>query len=377
MKPKQATLKDETQLHHKISIPRPDDWHVHFREGDILPLSIAASEKCFGRCVAMPNLSNPLTNASLVAEYGKQLAHHLSSNSKLKLLLTLYLTDETTIQDIEEVSKINSFFAVKWYPKGVTTNSSGGVSDIKNCYRILDKMQELDIPLLTHGESANPQDDVFDRERIFIETILEKVRNKFSNLRITMEHISSKDAVAYLKQSNDKTAATITPQHLLYNRNNLLGEKINPHLFCKPILKREEDRQALTALVSEGFPRVFLGSDSAPHTKDNKECSHGCAGIFSAPFLLEIITQIFDDLKALDKLSGFVSINGAKFYGFPVAKDDILLYRQESKIPKYIPVIKSVKKNGSLTQQAQQAQQAQQLIPLGAGNKIQWQARKK
>ena len=367
MKPKQETQKEEAPLHPKISIPRPDDWHVHWREGDVLPLTIAASERCFGRCVVMPNLLRPLTTASSVANYGKEIAKHLSANSKLQPLLTMYLTDETTTEEIMAATNIANFFAVKWYPQGVTTNSANGVTDITNCFAVLDKMQELDIPLLVHGESSNPQDDVFEREGIFIETTLTKVRANFPELRITMEHISSKEAVAYLKEAGDKTAATITPQHLWYNRNDMLGETIKPHLYCKPILKREEDRAALNSLAIDNFPRAFLGSDSAPHTKENKESSCGCAGVFSAPFLMEIITQIFDELGALDNLADFTSVNGANFYHFPVAQDKITIQMQENPVPQTIST-----QVGADTSSPQNSVGSASFVPMAASETLKW-----
>lgn len=344
----------------RITIPRPDDWHVHLREGDMLPMTVVASARCFGRCVAMPNLATPLTTASLIAAYGEQIKqiYKQDKSASFKPLLTMYLTDESDPVELIAASKIENFFAVKYYPRGATTNSKYGVSDINKCSKFLEMMQELAIPLLIHGESVAPGSDVFDREKIFIDESLIPLRKDFPGLKITLEHVSSKEAATYIKQSDVNSAATITPQHLMYNRNHMLHDGIRPHLYCKPILKREEDRQALVSLIKEDFPRVFLGSDSAPHKQTDKESLCGCAGVFSSPYLLEIITHIFAEmgqLETADKLINFVSINGAKFYGFPPAEDTITLVRQKTKLPSYIELANNDK-----------------IIPLGAGEMIHW-----
>lgn len=320
----------------QLSLPRPDDWHVHFRQGDILPVALAASGRCFARCVAMPNLVPPLVDAVSISNYATELNASLAkleTNDQFTPLLTLYLTDDTDPAELDKASKIDNFFAVKYYPRGATTNSTQGVSSPSKCEAVFARMEELDIPLLIHGEEADAECDVFDREQVFLNEQLPSIRDKFPALRITLEHISTKAACDYLRAANDKTAATITPQHLLYNRNAMLGDKLNPHLFCKPILKREADRQALCDLVSEGFPRVFLGSDSAPHLQHDKESPCGCAGVFSAPYLIEIITDIFDKLDALDKLPAFVAENGARHYGFAPATDEITLVKRPTKVP--------------------------------------------
>ncbi len=339
----------------EISVLRPDDWHIHLREGGLLPITVPASARSFNRCVAMPNLQEPLTKAKQLQAYAEDIRKYVPQNVTFQPLLTLYLTDEIQVAELEEAVKLEDFFAVKCYPRGVTTNSKFGVSDLNNCNKILEKMQELGVPLLIHGESSAPTDDVFDREKVFINDSLGELRQKFPELKITLEHISSKEAAAYLRESGAYTAATITPQHLWYNRNDLLGEHLKPHLYCKPILKREEDRQALRSLVKEGFPRVFLGSDSAPHRSKDKESACGCAGIFSAPYLLEIITQIFDEMDALDKLNDFIAVNGAKFYDYPITQEQITLKRQATLVPQYVG-----------------QEYNEQLVPLGAGININW-----
>lgn len=339
----------------ELSILRPDDWHVHLREGALLPITVPASAKYFNRCVVMPNLQQPLTTAKQIANYAKEIRQHIPQGSKFQPLLTMYLTDTSEVAELEEALKLDDFFGVKCYPCGVTTNSKAGVRDLNNCNAILEKMQQAGVPLLVHGESSETKDDVFDREKIFINDSLVKVRQQFPELKITLEHISSKEAAAYVRDSGPHMAATITPQHLWFNRNDLLGDNLKPHLYCKPILKREEDRQALCSLVKEGFPRVFLGSDSAPHRRQDKENSCGCAGVFSAPYLLEIITQIFDELGALDKLNDFVAVNGANFYGYPLTSDKITLKRQAIEIPDNVG-----------------QQHNEQLVPLGGGTSINW-----
>lgn len=339
----------------ELSILRPDDWHVHLREGALLPITVAASARTFHRCVIMPNLQQPLTTAKQIANYAKEIRQHIPQHSKFQPLLTMYLTDDSEVSELEAALKLSDFFGVKCYPCGVTTNSKSGVHDLNNCNAILEKMQEEGVPLLVHGESSEPSDDVFDREKIFINDSLVKVRQEFPQLKITLEHISSKEAAAYVREGNSYTAATITPQHLWYNRNDLLGDHLKPHLYCKPILKREADRLALVSLVRDGLPRVFLGSDSAPHRRQDKESSCGCAGVFSAPYLLEILAQIFEELGALDKMNDFIAVNGAKFYGYPITNDKITLKRQTTEIPEYVG-----------------QQHNEQLIPMGAGTSINW-----
>ena len=345
----------------KIKVPRPDDWHVHFRQGAIMKLSLMASARCFGRCVAMPNLRTPLTNSALVAEYSEEIERRISYYSLsplFKPLMTLYLTDESKTEELTKSTRIKNFFGVKYYPFGVTTNSSYGVRDINNCDKFLDKMQELDIPLLIHGESNSPDDDVFDCEKIFINENMVKIRERFPQLRITMEHISTKEAAQYLREAGERTAATITPQHLRYTRNHMLKDRIKPHLYCKPILKRQEDKEELEKLIKQDFPRVFLGSDSAPHLQKDKESPCGCAGVFSSPYLLEIITQTFDEmgmLETADKLINFVSRNGAKFYGFKEATEEICLVRKDIQVPAHLDL-----SNG------------ERIIPLAAGEILSW-----
>lgn len=337
----------------ELTIHRPDDWHVHLREGDLLALTVPASASHFHRCVIMPNLQQPLTTAKQIAAYSQEISKHIPKDSKFQPLLTMYLTDTSEVAELEEALKQDDFFAVKCYPYGVTTNSVSGVKDLNNCDALLDKMQEKGVPLLVHGESSKPADDVFDREKIFINESLIKIRDKFPELKITLEHISSKEAAAYIRESNRYTAATITPQHLWYNRNDLLGERLKPHLYCKPILKREEDRSALCSLIKDGFERVFLGSDSAPHRRQDKESACGCAGVFSAPYLLEILAQIFeelDELGGLDNLNDFVAVNGAKFYGYPITDDRLTLQRKPTEVP----------------------QQIGEIVPLGAGSTLNW-----
>ena len=339
-------------LMEKIRIPAPDDWHVHFREGALLPLTLLASSRCFNRCVAMPNLTQPLINARLVQDYAAAIHKQLPTDTRTQPLFTLYLTEALSGKELKESQKIKNFFAVKWYPVGTTTHSTAGVRDIRECYKLLEAMEEQDIPLLIHGETVS--DDVFDRERLFIEKELPQLRARFSQLRITLEHISSKEAVDYLKESSEKTAATLTAHHLKYNRNDMLGSQLKPHLYCKPLLKRERDRLALCELVASGFNRVFLGSDSAPHLRAAKETDHGCAGVFSAPFLMEIYTDIFAELGILRHLANFASRNGANFYQFPITQHEIELIQKPCKVPFLIK------------------EHNMELVPMAAGETLNW-----
>lgn len=336
----------------KIRIPRPDDWHVHFREGRLLPITLAASARAFNRCVAMPNLTKPLINAKRLRGYGALIKQNLPAEAGFQPLLTLYLTEGLTKEELRAARKVDNFFAVKWYPAGTTTHSDSGVRNIEKCYEPLAAMEEWDIPLLVHGESLSG--DVFERERIFVDKELPRLRAEFPQLRITLEHISTKEAVAYLQDSSDRTAATITPQHLKYNRNHMLASYIRPHLYCKPLLKKEPDRLALCDMLASDFKRVFLGSDSAPHPRSAKEAAQGCAGVFSAPFLLEIYADIFSELGIIHLLADFAARNGARFYRFPLTDSEIELVR------KPCPVPASINQNGV------------ELIPLAAGEVLNW-----
>jgi len=336
----------------KILLPKPDDWHVHFREGPLLPITLAASARCFKRCVAMPNLTKPITSANQIRDYGVLIKQSLPNRTSLQPLFTLYLTENLSKEELELALKISNFFAVKWYPAGTTTHSDAGVRNIEKCYELLAAMEEWDVPLLVHGESMSG--DVFERERIFIDNELPRLRARFPQLRITLEHISTKEAVAYLKDSSAKTAATITPQHLRYNRNHMLASYIKPHFYCKPLLKKEPVRLALCDLLASGFNRVFLGSDSAPHIRQDKETAHGCAGVFSAPFLLEIYTDIFTELGIAHLLADFAARNGAHFYHFPLTTEEIELVRKPCQVPA------KIHQNGV------------ELIPLAAGEVLNW-----
>ncbi len=343
---------EKMQKIEKIRLPKPDDWHVHLREGALLPITLAASARCFKRCVAMPNLINPITSADQIRDYGRLIKQNLPSNTSLQPLFTLYLTENLSKEELKLALEISDFFAVKWYPAGTTTHSDEGVKNIAKCYELLEAMEEWDVPLLVHGESMSG--DVFARERIFIDDELPGLRARFPQLRITLEHISTKEAVAYLKESSTKTAATITPQHLRYNRNHMLATYIKPHLYCKPLLKKEPDRLALCELLANGFKRVFLGSDSAPHARQDKETAHGCAGVFSAPFLLEIYADIFAELGIAHLLADFAARNGANFYNFPLTSEEIELVREPCQVPA------KINQNGI------------ELIPLAAGEVLNW-----
>ena len=315
----------------QLTLPRPDDWHVHLREDALLALTLKLAGRQFGRCVAMPNLRAPLTHAKRIEAYAASIRQQRPQASQLRVLLTLFLTDETTAEQIVEAKRVQDFFAVKWYPAGATTGSAMGVRDITNAFGALAKMEELDIPLLVHGEVNDGRTDVFDREAVFIDKVLPQVRARFPLLRITLEHISTAVAVSYIKEAGDRTAASITPQHLLYNRNHLLADRLDPHLYCKPLLKRQADQNALRDLVSSGWRRAFLGSDSAPHNLSQK--TQGCAGVFSAPCLMEAYAHVFEELGILDRLAAFACHNGAAFYGYPQARGALRLIKEKWQVP--------------------------------------------
>ena len=336
----------------ELTLPRPDDWHVHLREGDLLELTLRLAARQFGRCVAMPNLRAPLVDAERIKSYADAIAGQQPSASSLRVLLTLFLTDATRAEQIAAAHKIPNFFAVKWYPTGVTTGAALGVRDITNSFHALAKMEELDIPLLIHGEAHDERVDVFEREAVFIDKILPQVRTRFPRLRLTLEHISTAAAVSYIREASDKTAASVTPQHLMFNRNHLLADRLNPHLYCKPLLKRQTDQNALRDLVSSGLPRVFLGSDSAPHSLDQK--TQGCAGVFSAPCLMEAYTHVFEELGILDRLAAFACQNGATFYGVPPAQGALKLIKKRWQVP------------------ARLRHAGMELVPLMAGQQLNW-----
>jgi len=311
-----------------LTLIRPDDWHLHLRDGPALATTVAHSAKQFARAIVMPNLKRPITTTELAMAYRDRILAAIPDGLAFSPLMTLYLTDDTSIEEIKRAGNSKHIVALKLYPAGATTNSSSGVTDIECTYSTLEEMIEFDMPLLIHGEVTDPSIDVFDREKVFIEHHLEPLTRRYPELKIVLEHITTQDAVDYVEEADNTLAATITPHHLLLNRNAMLVGGIHPHNYCLPVLKRELHRQALVKAATSGNPRFFLGTDSAPHDVTSKESSCGCAGIYSAHAALELYTEVFEAAGALDKLEGFASFYGADFYGLPRNKESISLVKR-------------------------------------------------
>lgn len=316
----------------QLEIIKPDDWHLHIRSGEALKSVLTMSATQMGRAIIMPNLNPPITNVSQAQIYKAEILRTLPPDSQFEPLMTLYLTDNTTPKDIEQAVG-GGVIAAKLYPAGATTNSNNGVSDINKIYPVLTSMQKLNMPLLVHGEVVRSEVDIFDREAVFIDEILTKVVDDFPNLKIVFEHISTKDAVDFVLQSSNKIAATITPHHLLANRNDMLANGIRPHYFCLPVLKRATHQNALIKAAISANPKFFLGTDSAPHAKTDKESACGCAGILNAHCAIELYATVFESVNALDKLEGFASKFGADFYNLPHNTRTVILQKQDWNVP--------------------------------------------
>ena len=322
----------------KLHITRPDDWHLHLRDGDILNDLVPFTARQFGRAIIMPNLVPPTTTTQQALDYRQRIVAAIPDGVNFEPLMTLYLTNNTAADEIKIAADSGQIKAVKLYPAGATTNSDAGVTDIKNCYNTLEAMQKRRLPLLVHGEVTDAEIDVFDREKVFIDRVLQPLIKDFPDLKIVFEHITTKDAAEFVISAPDNVAATITPQHLLYNRNAIFKGGIRPHYYCLPILKREQHRQALVSAATSGNQKFFLGTDSAPHVQHKKESACGCAGIFSAPLAIELYTRIFDDNNALDKLEAFASFHGADFYGLARNSDKITLLKKDWTVPMDYPL---------------------------------------
>jgi len=316
-----------------LTITQPDDWHLHIREGEALKSILAFTAKQMGKAIIMPNLKNPIINLEKAEKYHQEIIYSLSKNSTFQPLMTIYLTNNTTIADIKYASASDIIYGAKLYPSGATTNSAKGVSDIKKIYPILEEMQKVGLPLQIHGEVVEKEIDIFDRENVFIDKILTTIRKDFPELKIIFEHITTNEAVDFVLENNN-IGATITPHHLLANRNDMLVGGIRPHYFCLPILKREKHQQALINIATSGNPKFFLGTDSAPHTIKNKENSCGCAGVFSAHAAIEFYAMVFEQQNALDKLEGFASFFGADFYNLKRNQNKITLIKENWQVPK-------------------------------------------
>ncbi|ABD25380.1 dihydroorotase [Novosphingobium aromaticivorans DSM 12444] len=319
-----------------LTIRRPDDWHVHLRDRDVLRGVVPYTARQFARAIVMPNLSPPMTDVAGVAAYRDRILAALPQGSAFTPLMTLYLTDSTDIEEVARGFAEGVFVAAKLYPAHATTGSAHGVTDIRNIYPVLEKMQEIGMPLLIHGEVTDSHVDIFDREAVFIERTLTRLVADMPALRIVFEHITTEEAAQFVEGAGDSIAATITPQHLHINRNAMLVGGIRPHAFCLPVAKREKHRLALRKLATSGFSRVFLGTDTAPHAKHLKEAACGCAGIFNAPFALESYVTVFDEEGALDRFEAFASLNGPAFYRMPVNEDRIVLERAPIEVPEVI-----------------------------------------
>ena len=312
----------------RLTIRRPDDWHVHLRDGAALASVVKFTAARFGRAIVMPNLNPPVVTATLAAAYRERIRRALPMDCRFTPLMTLYLTDTTVPMEIDRASQDGWVRAVKLYPAGATTHSQAGVTDIRKTYAVLARMEELGMPLCVHGETTRPDVDVFDRETCFIDEVLGPLLERFAKLKVVFEHITTAHAAQFVSSARAGVAATITPQHLLDNRNAIFSGGIRPHYYCLPILKRERDRQALVAAATGGNPRFFLGTDSAPHERSSKENACGCAGMFTAHAAIELYAEAFEQAGRLDRLESFASRHGADFYGLPHHDDTITLIKE-------------------------------------------------
>ena len=337
-----------------ITLIRPDDWHLHVRDGDVLKDIIPHTATRFGRAIIMPNLNPPVTTTAQAQAYQQRIQAAVPDGINFTPLMTLYLTDNMQPAEIATAKQSGFIHAVKYYPAGATTNSDAGVTDLKKTYSVLERMQAQEMPLLLHGEVTDSNIDIFDREAVFIETVLQPLIKDFPELKIVLEHITTAQAVEFIQSTPDNIAATITPQHLLFNRNDIFKGGIRPHYYCLPILKREKHREALIKAATSGNPKFFLGTDSAPHSQSAKESACGCAGMYSAHAAIELYAETFEQNNALDMLEGFASKFGPKFYQLPVNTDKITLVKEAQQIVDYYEF-------GS-----------ERLIPLKAGETIQW-----
>jgi dihydroorotase len=312
----------------RLTIQRPDDWHVHLRDADALQAVARFTAERFGRAIVMPNLAPAITTTALAGAYRQRIEAALPAGSRFEALMTLYLTDGTSAEEIDRAKNSGFIHGVKLYPAGATTHSQAGVTDIKHVYGLLAHMEKTGVRLLVHGESPQSDVDVFDRETHFIDTVLAPLLERFPALSVVFEHITTARAVEFVRGARSGVAATITPQHLLHNRNAIFAGGIRPHYYCLPILKRERDRQALLQAATSGNPRFFLGTDSAPHERSAKETACGCAGMFTAHAAIELYTEAFEAAGRLDRLEGFASHFGADFYGLPRHADTITLIKE-------------------------------------------------
>ncbi len=337
-----------------LTLIRPDDWHLHFRDGAQLQGTVPATARVFRRAIVMPNLNPPVTNADRARSYRERILAAAPAGSNFEPLMVIYLTDATTPSDIAEAAASGFVYAAKLYPAGATTNSDSGVRDPSAIYPLYEALEKHDLPLLLHGEVTESEIDIFDREKVFIDRYLADIRATFPALRIVFEHVTTADGVQFVQAHDRLTAATVTPQHLMMNRNDLLAGGIRPHNYCLPVLKRREHQLAIQKAVLSGDSRFFLGTDSAPHAQDKKEAACGCAGCYSAPAALPLYAMFFEQHDALDKLEAFASFYGADFYQLPRNTDKVTLVRENWVIPAHVDV-------GGLT-----------MVPWQAGVEVRW-----
>jgi dihydroorotase len=345
------------ELQSSVTLARPDDWHLHVRDGAMLATVLPHTARQFGRAIIMPNLRPPVTTTAMAAAYRERILAALPDDgpgARFEPLMTLYLTDNTPPDEILRARESGFVHGVKLYPAGATTNSDAGVTSVAKCAKTLEAMQEHGMPLLVHGEVTDPAIDMFDREKVFIDRVMTPLRRDFPALKVVFEHITTKDAADYVRDAEGPVGATVTAHHLLYNRNALFVGGIRPHYYCLPVLKRETHRLALVAAATSGNPRFFLGTDSAPHPKGLKEHACGCAGCYTALHAMELYTQAFDQARALDKLEGFASFHGADFYGLPRASETVTLRRQAWTLP------------------AEFMAGDDEIVPLGGGESVSW-----
>ncbi len=338
----------------RLTITRPDDWHIHLRDGEILNTTVADVARYFGRAICMPNLVPPVKTTDEALAYYQRIIAACPAQSTFKPLMVLYLTDHTDAADIAKAKASGIVQAVKLYPAGATTNSQSGVTNLEKVYPVLEQMAEHGVPLLVHGEVTHADIDIFDREQVFIDTILAPLHQRFPTLKIVLEHITTSDAVQFVESTNSNIAATITAHHLLFNRNHMLVGGIRPHYYCLPILKRQTHQAALLAAATSGNPKFFLGTDSAPHAIGAKEAACGCAGSYTAHAAIELYAEAFEQMNALDKLEGFASFYGADFYGLARHNDSITLVKEEWTVPDSYTLGQSV------------------VVPIRAGATIAW-----
>ena len=336
-----------------ITITQPDDWHIHLRDKQALTLTVPHVSKNFARAIIMPNLVPPVINAEQALEYKNRILAKVPRGHNFTPLMVLYLTDNTTPADLKK-AKEAGIMACKLYPAGATTNSQSGVTKIENVYSAIEAMQELGMKLLIHGEVTDKEVDIFDREAAFIERTLQHLVVKYPQLKIVLEHITTSDAVDFVRESSRCVAATITAHHLLFNRNHMLAGGIRPHYYCLPILKRNSHQTALRDAATSGNSKFFIGTDSAPHTKSNKESACGCAGSYTAFHAIELYAEVFDQMNALEKLEAFTSFHGPDFYGLPRNTESISLTKEAWKVPEAFDFM------------------GEPLIPIKAGEMINW-----